>query len=287
MDKKSIAVLITSHNRRDKTLTCVEKLFLQEGIDIEFGIKVFLVDDGSTDGTAEAVAKRFPEVNIIPGNGDLYWNRGMHLAWSVALKEGFDYYFWLNDDTILYTACLSELIKCMLTANGNSIIVGTTRSEISGEPTYGGRKKNKELIVPNGQLQLCDYFNGNCVLIPGRVSDIIGNLDYNFRHSMGDYDYGRRAGKKGIRSYIAYGYAGSCEKHESLSKWCSPSVGLFDRIKAFNTPLAVNPVQHFIYDYRHNGLITAVTHFITIHLRLLFPVLWEGRHNLKSKVKQM
>ncbi len=280
MKLNSIAVLMACYNRRDKTLMCLENLFKQDGIDSEFVIKVFLVDDGSSDGTSEAVKKTFPDVNIISGDGNLYWNRGMHLAWSEAFKENFDYYFWLNDDTMLYTTCLTELIKCSHEVNDQAIVSGTTRSAITGETSYGGRTRDKELIIPNGKLQQCDFFNGNCVLIPRSVSNVVGNLDNKFHHAMGDYDYGRRAWKRGIKSYISYGYVGSCERHETLPKWCSPSIKLKERIKAFNNPLAINPEQYFIYDHRHNGLLTAVKHYITIHLRLLFPSLWEGRYKI-------
>lgn len=275
MNNKKIAVLITCHNRKEKTLNCLEKLFMQEGIDREFNLKVYLVDDGSTDGTAEAVFEKFTGINIIKGNGELYWNRGMHLAWSVALKEAHDYYFWLNDDTMLFAGCLSELLRGANETNDQAIIVGTTRS-VNGGGTYGGRTKKKELILPDGHLQLCEYFNGNCVLIPAYVCNIVGNLDHHFPHALGDFDYGRRAAKKGIKSYVSYEYVGLCEKHETLSKWCSPSVKLADRIKAINSPLGVNPVKYFRYDFRHNGLFSAVLHFITIHIRLLFPGLWES-----------
>ena len=259
---------------------CLEKLFIQQGIGDEFSMKVFVVDDGSTDGTTEAIAQKFPQVNIISGTGNLYWNRGMYLAWSIAAKEDHDFYFWLNDDTVLFPHALLEMLNCSRQKQDESLITGTTRSAITGLGTYGGRTLKKELIEPNGQLQLCDYFNGNCVLVPRSVYNVVGNLDYKFYHSIGDNDYGRRASKLGIRSFVSPSYVGLCERHESLPKWCSPSVKLKDRIKAFQTPLAVNPIQYFRYDFRHNGLIAAVKHFITIHLRLLFPRFWDYKENI-------
>ena len=280
MKINNIAVLITCHNRKDKTLACLEKLFKQQGINSDFVIKVFLVDDGSTDGTSEAINQSFPAVNIIAGAGNLYWNRGMYLAWSEAAKQDFDFYFWLNDDTILFSHALQEMLNCSIQKQNQSLIAGTTRSAVSGLATYGGRTLKKELIEPNGQLQPCDYFNGNCVLVPTAVYKAVGNLDYKFNHAIGDNDYGRRASKLGIRSFISPSYVGLCERHESLPKWCSPSVTLKDRIKAFQNPLAVNPIQYFRYDFRHNGLITAVKHFITIHLRLLFPRFWDYKENI-------
>jgi GT2 family glycosyltransferase len=72
-----IAILITCYNRKEKTLSCLAALFnciVPDG----YGFDVFLVDDGSTDGTSDAIKEGFTQVNIIQGNGNLFWNRGMH-----------------------------------------------------------------------------------------------------------------------------------------------------------------------------------------------------------------
>jgi len=277
MNKKSIAVLITCYNRKDKTITCLHDLFLQQGLGEQYTLKVFLVDDASTDGTGETVKENFPEVKIIPGNGKLFWTRGMHLAWSVAAKEGFDFYLWLNDDTMLFPTALLDMANSAIKTNEESIICGTTCSAVTGAVTYGGRSKTKGLLAPNNELQQCDYFNGNCVLIPDSVYKVIGNLDPTFNHSIGDWDYGLRAGKAKIKSFIPPAYIGTCEKHDSIAKWCSPIVKLKDRIKAFRTPLGPNVYQFFVFDRRHNGIFSAVFHFFSIHLRLLFPSLWNNR----------
>jgi GT2 family glycosyltransferase len=60
-----IAVLMTSYNRCDITLACLRKLFVAEACSSNCSIKVFLVDDASSDGTGELVKKIFPQVNVI------------------------------------------------------------------------------------------------------------------------------------------------------------------------------------------------------------------------------
>lgn len=105
-----LAVLMTCHNRKDKTMTCLSSLY-KASQPIDYSIDVFLVDDGSTDGTGEAVKEKYPEVNIIKGDGSLFWNQGMRLAWNVASSRcSYDFYLWLNDDVILFEHALRELI---------------------------------------------------------------------------------------------------------------------------------------------------------------------------------
>ena len=64
-----IAALLTCFNRKDKTITCLNSV-----LNIIPTCHVYLVDDASTDGTSEAIKQNFPQVNIIQGNGNLFWS---------------------------------------------------------------------------------------------------------------------------------------------------------------------------------------------------------------------
>jgi len=269
-----IATLITSYNRKDKTLSCLKALFncdLPDGYKIE----VFLVDDGSNDGTGNAVKEKFPQVNVIQGNGNLYWNGGMHLAWQTATKTGnYDFYLWLNDDVILFPNSLLELLN-VNSKKTDTIVCGTLCSATNKEITYGGNAKKGSKLVPNGKPQECYTFNGNVILVPRNVYRKVGNLDPIFPHAIGDYDYALRAREKGIKSFITCNFIGFCEKNISLPKWCLPEVSFSNRLRSLYSPLGnSHPFYYFIYEKRHYGLLTSLKHSITIHLRLVFPKLW-------------
>jgi GT2 family glycosyltransferase len=271
--KPNIAVLLTCHNRKDKTMECLLKLYQQQGLNIDFNIEVFLVDDGSSDGTTDAVKTKLPLVNIIQGNGDLYWNRGMHLAWKTAAATNvFHYYLWLNDDTFLYNEAIRTLLN---TTFENSIICGSTRSQQNTTVTYGGYlRKPDRIIKPNGEFQSCDYINGNCVLISKKIFDLVGNLDPIFQHALGDFDYGLRAKKKGVNLFVAPNFVGLCESHTEEPKWMSPFISLSNRIRnLYSASSGCNPHEFFIFDRRHNGLPAACFHYFTIHLRSIFAII--------------
>lgn len=270
--QNNIAILLTCHNRKDKTLQCLDALYACD-LPNEYCFDVYLVDDGSTDGTAEAVSVKYPKVKIIKGTGNLYWNRGMHLAWQSAVKvREYDFYLWLNDDTILFKESLNVLIETSNKLVDKAIVVGCTVDE-KNECSYGGRNK-AGLICPNNEIEECTYFNGNIVLIPNYVFKKVGFNDAQFHHSLGDFDYGLRAKKMGIKSYIAPKALGVCNGHDTIAKWCNPKVSFGSRWKAFRTPLGHNPEEYFIFEYRHNGLILAIYHYFTNHLRVLLPQLW-------------
>lgn len=272
-----IAVLLTCHNRKEKTLQSLAALYEQQGLELDYTIEVFLVDDASTDGTAEAVASQFPKVNVISGDGYLFWNRGMHLAWETAAStKDFDYYFWLNDDTFLFINALQMLLKGAKITNDQSVICGCTLSLETKKISYGAFSKDSKMLIPNGQLQEAYAINGNCVLIPKFVFKAIGVLDNRFPHAIGDFEYGMRVRKNDLKSYMSEDYIASCEGSEKLPKWCSSSVSLKRRIQNLYSPLGnSHPYYFFLFEKEYYGLITATKHFLSIHLRVLIPSLWK------------
>lgn len=252
-------------------------MYAQKGLEVEYTIEVFLVDDGCTDGTAEAIRNQFPKVIIISGDGNLYWNRGMHLAWqTAAATKDFDYYLWLNDDTFLYPTAVQSLLSNKVST---SIVCGTTQSAISKQITYGGRKYN-QILRPNGQLQPCDYCNGNLVLIAREVFAKVGNLDPIFHHAVGDFDYSMRAKKLGIQLFVGPIFVGICESHDVVPKWRDSSLSVFKRIKnLYSASSGCFPPEFFVFDKRHNGVFLACFHYFTIHLRAFMPFLWNFKSN--------
>jgi len=270
MLQKSIAVLITCHNRASQTIHCLKQLFNQRGLGHEFTLDVYVVDDNSSDGTAALIDAQFPLVNIIKGTGNLYWNRGMHLSWETAAQKGtYTWYLWLNDDTLLH----ENAISCMIgVERDKSIVVGATTSQYSDEITYGGFSKKHQLLVPNNSAQECSYFNGNCVLIPKIVFDKVGNLDPLFHHALGDFDYGLRAKRKGVQLLLAPIPIGSCELHTHEPKWTNKEHSIIKRLKYLYNPLSgCSPSEFFKFENRHYGIIVAILHFCTMHLRALLP----------------
>src|SRR3989442_11615885 len=81
---QKIAVILTCFNRKQKTIGCLNAV-LTQSIYREVQIDFFITDDGQ-DGTSEALGYMIPGINLLQGNGSLFWNGGMRLAWAQALK---------------------------------------------------------------------------------------------------------------------------------------------------------------------------------------------------------
>ena len=274
---KELSVLLTVHNRKEKTLQCLKELYMQKGIGTEYKINVFLTDDGCTDGTPEAVRAQFPQVHVIQGDGSLFWNRGMYTAWIEAVKYPTDYFLWLNDDTFLYQDTISRLIINSKQHNDRSIILGSTcDTETRLKITYGGLNRKRETVHSNTEFLPCFYMHGNIVLIPMSVFEQIGFNDTYYRHSLGDHDYGLMAQKKGIQVLVSPGIYGECDVHAAISKWKNPQFPLKERWKAMFKPTGQNPFEFFYFRKKHFGLVSAYKSFVTMFIHVFFPTLWEN-----------
>ena len=90
-------IVIPVHNRRDITLRCLANLY-RLGAPAWAGLIV--ADDGSTDGTSDAIREQYPAVVLLHGDGNLWWTGAIVRGMAEALERGSELIFWLNDDCL-------------------------------------------------------------------------------------------------------------------------------------------------------------------------------------------
>ena len=273
-----IAVLLTVYNRKDKTIRCLSRLFDQLDA-CRFSLSVFVVDGGSTDGTADSIRSLYPSIHFSVHNG-LYWAGGMYAAWKKAIEGGeeYDYYLLLNDDVEIADDCLSELLKAdtqIKTEYGQSgIYVGATCDPITKEYTYGGTSlKTGKSVIPNGEFQKCDLANANIMLIPKEVYEKVGMLSNEYIHNNADYDYSLRTIQAGYSVYILPRYLGVCTRDHG-KPWLSMSIPLKERIKFMYSPTGLSYADNLIYTKKFfpQNYVKAK---ILLWMKTLFPFLWD------------
>ncbi len=293
MNCDRLAALLTCHNRKPITLTGLSALFNQELPDGVM-VDVYLVDDGSTDGTTAAVTESYPQVKILQGDGSLFWNGGTRKAFAEAINHDYDYYLWLNNDTFLYPNALSNLLETyrslLKRGERRAIIAGSTCDPKTKTLTYGGvvrrsrwRPLKFDLVEPGEQVKHCDTMNGNCVLIPREVVQVVGNLELAFTHYAGDWDYGLRAGKQGCTVWIAPGYVGTCSQNYQPGSEADLPVNLGDGLKKIGQPKGLpvreqvlHPIGEWkVFAQRHGGLLWPI-YWLIPYRRLLWNSLISG-----------
>jgi GT2 family glycosyltransferase len=101
-----VYVVVPVYNRRDRTLRFLKQIRQQS----YKNFRVIIVDDASTDGTADAVHFNYPDVDVIHGNGDLWWSGGTNEGVRLALARNADYVITINDDAKFDADLIAGLI---------------------------------------------------------------------------------------------------------------------------------------------------------------------------------
>lgn len=104
---KDLSVIIVNWNTREITKNCLQSLFEQTK-DIDF--EVWVVDNGSTDGSVEMVEKEFPQVKLIKNSDNLGFAKANNQALRQAQSK---FILLLNSDTIILNNALAKMVAFM------------------------------------------------------------------------------------------------------------------------------------------------------------------------------
>jgi GT2 family glycosyltransferase len=292
---KKIAVLITCHNRKDKTISCLNHLqYACKSKLNKFEIAIYLTDDGSTDGTSDLIKVLFPEVLVLKGNGNLFWAGGMRNTWREAIKRKYDAYLLLNDDTNVSTNLFDEMRKVheysLANYGSGGIYIGSTKDPITKDRTYGGAViTNKfystyQRLEPNGTIQECDLGNANIMLVSHGVVDKIGILSDQYTHGIADYDYTLTAKKHNVPVLITENYCGECRNDHSDAYERFYELSIVGRVKFLYDPLGFAFSDQLKY-MKRNFPYRLPFVLVSGWFKVLFPQIYLRLNNLRWEKK--
>lgn len=215
MNKKSpsVAIILVNWKTPSDTIECIDSL-----INLNYsGFKVFVVDNGSNDGSDTKIQKHINSISLdcelIKSNENLGFSGGNNIAIKKAIEEGFQWFWLLNNDTIAQKDSLSTLVDFGL-QNKNAGILGSkiyyfNSNKIWYAGGYVDYKTGKGSSigrdeVDNGQYDIakkCDYITGCSMLVRKEVIDSIGLLEDGFFLYYEDTDWSLRARLKGWNCY--------------------------------------------------------------------------------------
>ncbi|HSN68858.1 MAG TPA: glycosyltransferase family 2 protein [Thermoanaerobaculia bacterium] len=206
----SVDVVIVTWNGRDDTLRAVDAVFGQTVPPRISKLTVTVVDNGSTDGTLEELAARFPQTRTLK----LWRNRGFTggVRLGVTTSDA-DYVVLLNNDAIPEPEWLREIVEAIdmappdVLAVGGEIVdsTGTLVDFARGAMTFDGhafqigvRKKRDEVDVPPPGSEILFPCGGN--MIARREAFLAaGGFDDDYFAYLEDVDFGWRSWIAGQR----------------------------------------------------------------------------------------
>jgi len=203
-----VSVVIVTWNGRQHLETCLSAVEAQQDVSVE----TILVDNGSTDGTAEHVRTRHPWVKLVT----LEENRGFAGGNNAGVREARGRFVaFLNNDTSADPRWLRALMSGVDEANGFALVTSrivymhdpdTIDSAGDGVLRWGGAFKRHHGEPASAAAVTQEVFGvcGAACMMPRAVFEEVGGFDEDFFASHEDVDLSYRARLRGYRCrYVA------------------------------------------------------------------------------------
>jgi GT2 family glycosyltransferase len=219
-DGVDVSVIVVSWNVREFLRRCLESI---ESSREDVSAEILVIDNASTDGSAEMIREEFEDVRLIASDSNLGYGPGNNLG--VAHASG-RYVFFLNPDTVLRTGALRQLIE-FLDRHSTFAMVGPRLVGPNGAvqricartlPTvtltlfgalylhrlpYVGRRLNDRLLSPYDldRSQEVDAISGAAMLGRKETIEKLHGFDETFLYTAEDIDLCRRLRQSGARIF--------------------------------------------------------------------------------------
>lgn len=208
---KRVEIVFPVYNRKKLTINCLRSLKRLDNPELD--IHIVVVDDGSSDGTSEAIKNEFPEVEIVLGDGNLWFTEGTNVGVRAALKHDPDYVLMINDDAVFDSKFLSYMVetaeKYPRSVVGSLLLLWDQPHKLfqvspRWETWLGGWRhwvKQTVWTIPEKPWEV-GIIVGNCVLIPRKAIDENGLMNSERYPNFGDGEYTPRLKKNGWKLLI-------------------------------------------------------------------------------------
>jgi GT2 family glycosyltransferase len=220
-EKPVLSIVIVSWNVREDLRECLQSLLREKGSRLESGeIEIIVVDNASTDGTAEMVNLEFPQVKLLVNPQNLGYTKANNIGINHSRGK---YILLLNPDTIVHQGALQALIDCAESHPEAGIIGakllnpdGSVQRSARSFPDIGaGLFRNTFLgrLFPNNpfvrrylltdfgydEVREVDWVSGAAMLVRRDLIERIGGLDERFWAYCEDVDLCWRAWQAGYK----------------------------------------------------------------------------------------
>ncbi|MHA6333004.1 glycosyltransferase family 2 protein [Qipengyuania sp. CAU 1752] len=263
-----LSVLVVNWNTREMTLEALRSLYANTH---RTRFETILVDNGSNDGSAEAIAAEFPQVRLLAEKANHGFAKANNLAAEVARGE---YLLLLNSDTLTFDGAIDRLME-FARARPNAKIWGGRTVFVDGSLNIGsawGRLTVWSALCFGTGLSAAfsrwnifdpeamrgwdrsterevDIVSGCFFLIRRDFWDALGGFDLDFFMYGEEAELCARARQAGARprvtpdaTIVHYGGASATASYHSRLSVCAAKVAL---AKKHMSPMAASLVRNF------------------------------------------
>jgi GT2 family glycosyltransferase len=207
-----VTSVVLSWNGREDTLACLRSLALVEYEPFD----VVVVDNGSSDGSADAVASEHPPVRLVGLERNLGFTGGMNAGIRIALEGDAEAVLLLNNDMTVAPGFVQPLVDALVRHEG--VAAACSQVLFAGEPPrvwYAGARYDPRRGYQGRQLGYggrplpatrapfeTERACAGAMLVPRGVLEAVGVFDETLFAYAEDTDWSLRARAAGLRVLV-------------------------------------------------------------------------------------
>lgn len=107
LPKIKVCIIVLNWNGKQDTLTCLQSI---QNVSYPH-LETIVVDNGSSDDCATVITREFPNVILLQSEKNLGYAGGNNLGIKYGLAKGYDFFFILNNDTIVDQKVIENFLK--------------------------------------------------------------------------------------------------------------------------------------------------------------------------------
>jgi GT2 family glycosyltransferase len=170
-------------------------------------IRVYLVDNASTDGSTELTLEKYPEVTVIQMPQNLGYCMAYNLAMPFAFADGCEWIIWANNDVRIEPNCFSELARIAQSDPKIGILAPAFLAWETDEPNYymlGNHPSTIDAMKSKSSETIdVEWVEGSFLMARRQCVETVGPLDPYLFFYWEEADFCRRARYRGWRVVLA------------------------------------------------------------------------------------
>lgn len=160
-----------------------------------YPVDTVVIDNGSTDQTIQRIRKDYPEIRLLPQNKNLGFGRANNIGMQIALAEGYDFVFLLNQDAWIDSNTIGKLVELSQSHPQYGILspVHLTGKGDKPDPGFGYYAQIQQLDqLSDKNILPIPFANAALWMIPVSVLKKVGGFSPLFYHYGEDKDFVNR-----------------------------------------------------------------------------------------------
>lgn len=186
-----VLTIIVSYNFEQWMNRCLGSLQRSE-----YPTDVIVIDNASQDRTVERIRTHYPEVRLIESRENLGFGRANNIGMQIALAEGYDFVFLMNQDAWIASDAIQTLVTLSRKHPEYGILspVHLTGKGDKPDPGFGHYAKIQEIndLKENESILELPFINAAFWMIPVSVLKQVGGFSPLFYHYGEDKDFVNR-----------------------------------------------------------------------------------------------